>query len=72
MLTSRLAKLAATANIPLHYPASRTSPMPYSAASASTLAAVMNGTDSATAVSKPNDLSTNGILLSMLAGIAII
>jgi hypothetical protein len=46
--------------------------MPYSAASASTLAAVMNGTDSATAVSKPNDLSTNGILLSMLAGIAII
>jgi hypothetical protein len=49
----------------------RTIPTPYSAASASTLAAVMNGIDSAIAVSKPKDLSTKGMSLSMLEGIPI-
>jgi hypothetical protein len=47
-------------------------PIPYSAASASTFAAVMNGMASATAVSKPIDLSTKGMLLSKLVGIPII
>ena len=69
MLTSRLANDAFTANIPQSLPISLTIPIPYSAASASTLAAVMNGIVSCIAVSKPKDLSTNGMSLTMLDGI---
>lgn len=71
MLTSRLANEAHTASMPQSFPISLTIPMPYSAASASTLAAVMKGTASYTAVSNPNDRSTNGMSLSILEGIPI-
>ncbi len=71
ILTSRLDKQAFTAKKPQFFPIILTIPIPYSAASASTLAAVMNGIDSAIAVSNPKDLSTKGISLSMLDGIPI-
>ena len=72
MLTSRLDNVAFTASVPQCFPISLTIPKPYSADSASTLAEVMKGTASVTAVSNPNDLSRNGISLSILEGIAII
>jgi len=71
MFTSRLDRQALTAKIPQFLPIILTIPTPNSAASASTLAAVINGIDSAMAVSNPNDLSTNGISLSMLDGMPI-
>ena len=72
MFTSRLDKHAFTAKIPQFLPIILTIPIPYSAASASTFAAVIKGIDSAIAVSKPNDLSTNGMSLSILDGIPMI
>ena len=71
MLTSRLDRHAFTAKNPQFFPIILTIPTPYSAASASTLAAVMNGIDSAIAVSKPKDLSTKGISFSILEGMPI-
>lgn len=72
MLTSRLAKQALTAKKPQCLPIILIIPIPYSAASASTFAAVIKGIDSAIAVSNPNDLSTKGISLSILEGIPMI
>ena len=71
MLTSRLDRHALTAKIPQFLPIILTIPTPNSAASASTFAAVIKVIDSDIAVSKPNDLSTNGISLSILEGIPI-
>jgi hypothetical protein len=71
ILTSRLDKQAFTAKNPQFFPIILTMPTPYSAASASTLAAVINGIDSAIAVSNPKDLSTKGMSLSILDGMPI-
>jgi hypothetical protein len=71
ILTSRLDKQAFTAKNPQFFPIILTIPTPYSAASASTLAAVINGIDSAIAVSNPKDLSTKGMSLSILDGMPI-
>jgi hypothetical protein len=68
MLTSLLANDDATAIYPQYLPISLTIPTPISAASASTLAALMNWTASSQAVWKPNDLSMNGISLSTVLG----
>lgn len=67
-MTSLLANAAATEIYPQYLPINFTIPTPYSAASASTVAELINGTASSTAVSKPNDLSMRGISLSIVLG----
>lgn len=54
MLTSRLAREELTGKVPHFLPGIRTIPIPYSAASASILAASMKAIDSCVAVAKPN------------------